>query len=51
MNKLIENDYISAACNCTPQCADWGKNNLICYGSCHAVFIYNLNVQKYITFS
>nr|CAH7738001.1 unnamed protein product [Callosobruchus chinensis] len=33
--------YISSNCNQTPSVADWGKNNLISYGSCNAVFIYD----------
>ncbi|GJQ80997.1 hypothetical protein Trydic_g23426 [Trypoxylus dichotomus] len=33
--------YISSSCNPTVGAAHWGKNNLICYGSCNAVFIYN----------
>ncbi|CAG9817395.1 unnamed protein product [Phaedon cochleariae] len=37
----IENCYISSNCNQTPTIAHWGKNNLICYGSCNSVLIYN----------
>lgn len=37
--------YISSACNATVSAADWGKNNLICYASCNAIFIYNPKVR------
>ncbi|KAH3719324.1 hypothetical protein DPMN_062155 [Dreissena polymorpha] len=31
--------YISSGCNKSPHCADWGRNNLLCYGSCQAVVV------------
>lgn len=33
--------YISRGCNRVPHCLDWGKNNLICYGACHSVALYD----------
>ncbi|KAL1138243.1 hypothetical protein AAG570_009932 [Ranatra chinensis] len=33
--------YISCGCNRTPHCLDWGENNLICYGACHSIAIYD----------
>ncbi|KAL4222137.1 Elongator subunit elp2 [Mactra antiquata] len=38
--------YISCGCNRTPHCADWGKNNLICYGSSRSVVIYQPETKK-----
>ncbi|CAE1237158.1 ELP2 [Acanthosepion pharaonis] len=32
--------YISCGCNNSPHAADWGKNGLVCYGSCNSVAIY-----------
>ncbi|XP_025093831.1 elongator complex protein 2-like isoform X2 [Pomacea canaliculata] len=37
--------YVSSGCNRVPHCADWGKNNLICYGSCNNVAIYQPEVE------
>lgn len=36
----VETHYISSGCNRTSHCADWGKNGLICFGSCRAVAVY-----------
>ncbi|KAF5303387.1 hypothetical protein FQA39_LY09978 [Lamprigera yunnana] len=33
--------YTSCASNQTPTVVNWGKNNLICYGSCNSVRIYD----------
>lgn len=38
--------YVSCACNCVPNSADWGNNGLICYGACNSVAIYNPEVRK-----
>lgn len=43
--------YVSSACNPIPTIADWGKNNLICYGACNSVLIYDLTVSKYDVFN
>lgn len=32
--------YISCSCNRVPHCADWGSNNLVCFGTCNAIAIY-----------
>ncbi|GAB1600873.1 elongator complex protein 2-like [Argonauta hians] len=36
--------YLSTGCNSTPHVADWGKNGLICFGSCNSVVIYQPQV-------
>lgn len=41
----IENCYISSNSNQTPTVLDWGKNNLICYGSKNSVLIYDPKVH------
>ncbi|KDR08420.1 probable elongator complex protein 2 [Zootermopsis nevadensis] len=33
--------YVSSACNRTPHNADWGTNELICYGASHSVALYD----------
>lgn len=33
--------YISCGCNRLPNCLDWGKNNLVCYGSNNSVVVYD----------
>ncbi|XP_076661536.1 elongator complex protein 2 [Halictus rubicundus] len=38
--------YVSCACNRVPHSADWGRNGLICYASCHAVVIYDPSISK-----
>ncbi|CAH1104108.1 unnamed protein product [Psylliodes chrysocephalus] len=35
--------YTSSNSNQVPTVVDWGKNDLICYGSCNSVFIYDSN--------
>ncbi|KAJ8932764.1 hypothetical protein NQ314_014466 [Rhamnusium bicolor] len=40
----FENCYISSNCNQTPGVVDWGKNNIICYGSCNSIMIYDPNI-------
>lgn len=41
LNMAVHTCYISRGCNRVPHCLDWGRNNLICYGSCHSVAIYD----------
>ncbi|KAF2896230.1 hypothetical protein ILUMI_09946 [Ignelater luminosus] len=38
---LYDTCYTSSACNRVPSAAHWGKNNLICYGSCNTIYIYD----------
>lgn len=33
--------YVSCSCNCITDCADWGRNGLICFGTCNAIAIYD----------
>ncbi|CAG9860297.1 unnamed protein product [Phyllotreta striolata] len=37
----LETCYISSNSNQVPTTVDWAKNNLICYGSCNSVMIYD----------
>lgn len=37
--------YVSSNCNQTPTAADCNENDLIAYGSCNAVLIYNPTVS------
>ncbi|XP_023017207.1 elongator complex protein 2 [Leptinotarsa decemlineata] len=37
----ITNCYTSCNSNQTPTIAHWGRNNLICYGACNSVIIYD----------
>ncbi|XP_057671007.1 elongator complex protein 2 isoform X1 [Diorhabda carinulata] len=39
----FEHCYNASNSNQVPTVVDWGKNNLICYGSCNTVMIYNPN--------
>ena len=41
----VEMCYASCGCNRTPHCIDWGKNGLICYGSCRSVALYKPEVR------
>ncbi|XP_014288786.1 elongator complex protein 2 [Halyomorpha halys] len=41
MDDLITASYISSGCNKSPQILDWGENNLICFGVCNAVAVYD----------
>ncbi|KAK3930472.1 putative elongator complex protein 2 [Frankliniella fusca] len=41
MAASCEARYISTACNRTPGSLSWGKNNLICFGACNSVALYN----------
>uniref|UniRef100_A0A1E1XGG7 Elongator complex protein 2 n=1 Tax=Amblyomma aureolatum TaxID=187763 RepID=A0A1E1XGG7_9ACAR len=34
-------EYTSSACNRSPQALDWGQNNVIAYGACNAVVLYD----------
>ena len=38
---MDETSYICGACNRVPNSADWGKNNLVCYGVYNAIAIYD----------
>lgn len=38
--------YISCACNRAPHSADWGKNNLVCYGARNAIALYDPAASK-----
>ncbi|XP_034242074.1 probable elongator complex protein 2 [Thrips palmi] len=38
--------YISTACNRTPGSLSWGGNNLICFGACNSVAIYDPEAAK-----
>ncbi|XP_060597873.1 elongator complex protein 2-like [Ruditapes philippinarum] len=42
----IEACYISSGCNRTPHSADWGRNNVICYGSSNAIVLYQPEVKQ-----
>nr|XP_012220137.1 PREDICTED: probable elongator complex protein 2 [Linepithema humile] len=37
--------YISCSCNRIPHCADWGSNDLVCFGTCNAIAIYEPSTQ------
>ena len=44
--------YTSSGCNRVPHCADWGRNGVICYGSCNGVVVDRPGVSNNIpTFS
>ncbi|XP_076167663.1 elongator complex protein 2 [Ptiloglossa arizonensis] len=42
----MSTSYISCACNRIPHSADWGRNGLICFATCHAVAIYDPSISK-----
>ena len=50
MDDIVECRYISCACNATGHCADWGQNDLICFGACHAVALYKPKVEHIMRF-
>ncbi|XP_073239641.1 elongator complex protein 2-like [Porites lutea] len=33
-------EYLSAACNRTPLCVDWGRNGWVAYGACHSIALW-----------
>ncbi|CAG0897692.1 unnamed protein product, partial [Darwinula stevensoni] len=33
----VDVEYISGGCNPSPNCSDWGKNDIIIYGSSHSI--------------
>lgn len=37
--------YTSCACNRSPQTVDWGRNNIIAYGACNAVVLYDPQIN------
>ncbi|CAH1403689.1 unnamed protein product [Nezara viridula] len=41
MDDSIIASYISSGCNKSPQILDWGENNLICFGVCNAIAVYD----------
>lgn len=41
----VENVYTSIACNRTPEAADWGHNNLVLFGACNAVGVFDPSVS------
>lgn len=43
--------YISCGCNNSPHAVDWGKNGLVCYGSCNSVAIYQPQVRPFFLFN
>lgn len=43
---MKEASYICSACNRVPNAADWGRNGLVCYGSCNSISIYDPNYRK-----
>lgn len=47
-NKIIKmnvvNVYSSIACNRTTEAADWGNNNLVLFGACNAVAVFDPSV-------
>ncbi|KAK2720771.1 elongator complex protein 2-like isoform X2 [Artemia franciscana] len=42
----FETAFISSACNRVPSCISWGPNNLLLYGACHSVAIYDPNAYS-----
>lgn len=42
----VNNIYTSIACNRTPESADWGNDNLIIFGACNSVAVFDPNVRK-----
>ncbi|KAE8742733.1 hypothetical protein FOCC_FOCC011764 [Frankliniella occidentalis] len=46
MAASCEARYISTACNRTPGSLSWGKNDLICFGACNSVAIYDPKAAK-----
>lgn len=43
----VDNVYTSIACNRTPEAADWGHNNLVLFGACNAVAVFDPSVCAY----
>ncbi|XP_034840315.1 elongator complex protein 2 [Maniola hyperantus] len=43
MKISVDQVYTSAACNRSPEIADWNNGGLICFGACNAVVIYDTN--------
>lgn len=46
----VEGIYGAVAINRTPQCMDWGNNDLICFGASHAIGIFDPSVSNFIIF-
>lgn len=42
----IENIYTSIGCNRTAESTDWGENNLILFGACNSVAVFDPNVSN-----
>jgi len=39
-------EYLSAACNRTPWCVDWGRNGWVAYGACHSIALWLPKVRS-----
>lgn len=39
-------EYLSAACNRTPLCVDWGRNGWVAYGACHSIALWLPKVRS-----
>ena len=39
-------EYLSAACNRTPLCVDWGRNGWVVYGACHSIALWLPKVRS-----
>ncbi|XP_046737679.1 probable elongator complex protein 2 [Diprion similis] len=46
IGETVKTSYISCACNRSPHSADWGNNDLLCYGARNAVAIYDRQASK-----
>lgn len=46
MKLQAEVEHISIGCNRTTQALSWSRNNLIAYGGCNSVVIYQPEVSK-----
>ncbi|KAK7867755.1 hypothetical protein R5R35_002257 [Gryllus longicercus] len=49
MMASVENVYTSCSCNRTPHSVDWGVNDLVCFGTSHAVAIYSPKSRVAVT--
>lgn len=44
----VDNVYSSIACNRNPEAADWGHNNLVLFGACNAVAVFDPSVSVFL---
>ncbi|XP_067123610.1 elongator complex protein 2 [Centruroides vittatus] len=44
----IENIYTSCSCNPAPHCLDWGDDDLIIFGTCNAISLYDKVCERVI---